>query len=67
MITVCVLGAVLYLKGSQAQFDVQPGCYSSVFRQKGKYSVVHPKQRNEEKGGFSQPPEAKAMKVGRKN
>lgn len=48
---------VLYLKGAQSQLDVESGCYSSVLRQEGKYSVVHPKQRNQEQGGFCQPPE----------
>lgn len=51
------LAVALYLKGSQPQLDVQPGCHSSVLRQEGKYCVVHPKQRDEEQGGFSQPPE----------
>lgn len=37
---------VLYLKGAQSQLDVESGSDSSVLGQEGKYSVVHPKQRN---------------------
>ncbi|KAG7229026.1 hypothetical protein INR49_013259 [Caranx melampygus] len=32
---------------AQSELDVESGCYPSVLRQEGKYSVVHPKQRNE--------------------
>lgn len=48
-----------YLEGSQAQLNVEPGCHSGVLGQEGKHSVVHPKQRDEEQSGFSQPPATK--------
>lgn len=51
------LSIVLYLKGSQSQLDVQSGCHSSALRQECKHGVVHPKQRDEEQSGFSQPSE----------
>lgn len=54
------LSLVLYLKRAQSKLDVESGCYPSVLRQEGKYSVMHPKQRNEKEGGFSQPPKGKA-------
>lgn len=47
----------LYLKGSKTQLDVQSGRNSSGLRQEGEHCVVHPEQRDEEQGGFSQPPE----------
>lgn len=46
-----------YLEGAQPQFDVKSGRHSGVLWQEGKHCVVHPEQRDEKQGGFSQPPE----------
>lgn len=53
---------VLYLKGSQSQLNVESGCHSGVLRQEGKDGVMHPKQRDEEQGGFSQPSKGKPFR-----
>lgn len=55
----CSFSLVSHLKGAQAQLDVESGCYARVLRQEGKYGVVHSEQRDEEQGGFSQPPAGK--------
>lgn len=48
--------AAAHLKGSQAQFDVEPGRDSCVLGQEGKDRVVHAKQRDEEQRGLGQSP-----------
>lgn len=52
-----------YLKRAQAQLDVQSGRDAGVLRQEGKHCVVHPKQRDQKKSGFGQPPVEKARKA----
>lgn len=51
---------IRHLEGAQPQLDVQPGRDAGVLRQEGEHCVVHPKQRDKEQGGFSQPPDEKA-------
>lgn len=51
---------IQHLEGAQPQLDVQSGRDAGVLRQEGEHCVVHPKQRNKEQGGFSQPPDEKA-------
>lgn len=55
--------SIQHLKGAQPQLDVQSGCDAGVLRQEGKHCVVHPEQRDQKKGGFSQPPVEKARKA----